>query len=294
MRLRGGRWTLPTNSGNDRFDGVREFDFGIHGGLPVAGDFNGDGVDEVAIYYRGRWFLDLNGNGVWDDEDLWAQLGDEFDLPVTGDWNGDGKDDIGIFGPAWPGDPRALAVEHGLPDLHNVTTPVVRPKNIPPELKDATDQLRYLQRTPHGDLRADVIDHVFRYGNSDHVPVTGDWTGDGIKNVGIFRHGGWVLDADGDGRWSNGDWIVQYGRAGDLPVVGDFDGDGIDEIGVFRSGQWIIDINGNRQLDARDKVFQMGEAGDLPVAGDWNGDGVDDPALYRDLGPEADATARSE
>jgi len=204
-RLSGGRWTLPAESANDRFRGLRQFDFGIHGGIPVAGDFNGDGVDEVAIYYKGRWFLDLNGNGRWDDEDLWAQLGDEFDLPVTGDWNGDGKDDIGIFGPAWLGDPRALAVEHGLPDLHNVTTPVVRPKNVPPELKDATDQLRYLQRTPQGDLRADVIDHVFHYGNRDHVPITGDWTGDGIKNIGIFRHGRWVLDADGDGRLSTND-----------------------------------------------------------------------------------------
>jgi len=293
MRLRGGRWTLATDSTGRSGEG-RQFDFGIHRGIPVAGDFNGDGIDEVAIYYKGRWFLDLNGNGRWDDEDLWAQLGDEFDLPVTGDWNGDGKDDIGIFGPAWLGDPRALAVEHGLPDLHNITTPVVRPKNVPPELQDATDQLRYLQRTPQGDLRADVIDHVFHYGNSGHIPVTGDWTGDGIKNIGIFRQGRWMLDADGDGRWSSDDWIAQYGRAGDLPVIGDFDGDGIDEIGVFRSGQWIIDINGNRQLDAHDKVFQMGEAGDRPVAGDWNGDGTDDPAVYRDLGPEADSTAKAE
>lgn len=294
LRLQGGRWTLSADSGNNRLERLRQFDFGVYGGLPVAGDFNGDGVDEVAIYYNGRWFLDLNGNGIWDDEDLWAQLGDAFDLPVTGDWNGDGKDDIGIFGPAWLGDPRALAVEHGLPDLHNVTTPVVRPKNVPPELQDATDQLRYLQRTPHGDLRADVIDHVFHYGNSDHIPVTGDWTGDGIKNIGTFRQGLWALDADGDGRWSNNDWIAQFGGEGDLAVIGDFDGDGIDEIGVFRNGQWIIDINGNRQMDANDKVFQMGEAGDRPVAGDWNGDGVDDPAVYRDMGPEAGATARSE
>jgi len=294
LRLRGGRWALRTESGNDPFGGERQFDFGIHGGIPLSGDFNGDGVDEVAIYYNGRWFLDLNGNGRWDDEDLWAQLGDEFDLPVTGDWNGDGKDDIGIFGPAWLGDPRALAVEHGLPDLHNFTVPVARPKNVPPELRDATDGLRYLQRTPNGDMRADVIDHVFHYGNSEHVPVAGDWTGDGIRNIGIFRNGTWCLDADGNGRWTEGDWTVKFGRAGDLPVVGDFNGDGSDEIGVFRSGQWIIDINGNRQMDAHDKVFQMGEAGDLPVAGDWNGDGIDDPAVYRDLGPEADATAKAE
>ena len=59
-----------------------------------------------------------------------------------------------------------------------------------------------------------------------------------------------LLDANGDGSWSEDDRTFQYGQAGDLPVVGDFDGDGIDEIGVYRGGQWIVDIDGNHELNA--------------------------------------------
>ena len=87
--------------------------FGLPGAIPVVGDFNGDGKDEIGVFYKGEWFLDLNGNGQWDPEDLWAKLGSEADRPVTGDWDGDGKDDIGIFGPEWAGDPRAPRARAG-------------------------------------------------------------------------------------------------------------------------------------------------------------------------------------
>ncbi len=282
-----GRWSLGLPS-NRRDSGVRGDDqpqFGIQGGIPVVGDFNGDGVDEIGIYRDGYWFLDLNGNGRWDDEDLWAQLGKEFDLPISGDWNGDGKDDIGIFGPAWAGDMNAMSVEAGLPDLRNRVQPVPKPKNVPPAPEEAANGVRLLRHTTQGATRADVIDHVFRYGAGTHLPVAGDWSGDGIKNIGVFHDGHWHLDVDGNGRWSEGDRQLVYGRAGDLPIVGDWDGDGIAEIGVYRAGTWIVDIDGNQQLDAHDVLFTLGDDGDLPVVGDWDGDGVDEPGIYHDADP---------
>jgi len=276
-----GRWTLGTRLGDpDGARSARELVFGDADSLPIAGDFNGDGIDEIGVYCRGHFFLDLNGNGRWDDEDLWARLGNEFDFPVTGDWNGDGKDDIGIFGPAWPGDPQALEIEAGLPDLQNQVPALPKPKNVPPKPQEATSGLRLLRHTAAGTTRADVIDHVFRYGAGAQIPVTGDWSGDGIKNIGVFQDGRWRLDVDGDGRWSEHDLAFEYGQPGDLPVVGDFDGNGIDEIGVYRGGQWIVDLDGNRELNAHDAVFRLGGPGDLPVVGDWTGDGVDAPAVY--------------
>ena len=74
------------------------------------------------MYIDGQWFLDLNGNGRWDEGDLWAKLGTRDDLPVTGDWDADGKTDIGIYGPAWPRDPWAISREPGLPDADNFPT----------------------------------------------------------------------------------------------------------------------------------------------------------------------------
>ena len=254
--------------------------FGLTGATAVSGDFDGDGVSEIGIFYKGEWFIDLNGNGRWDSEDIWAKLGHDEDLPVTGDWDGDGKDDIGIFGPAWAGDPRAILLDPGLPDPDN--PPDTKPKNIPPEPEDATLGSRVMKLTSLGHLRADLIDHVFHFGVAGDMPVTGDWNGDGINAIGIFRNGRWNLDADGDGRWTEADAYVVFGRSGDLPVVGDFNGDGVDDLGVYRAGKWYLDTNGNREIDAHDKVFELGGANDQPVVGDWNGDGTDEVGVYND------------
>ena len=131
---------------------------------------------------------------------------------------------------------------------------------MPPTPEDATSGGRVMKRTAHGKPRTDLIDHVFHYGTPGDVPVAGDWNGDGIKHIGVFRDGHWNLDLDGDGRFTDADASFDFGQAGDIPVVGDFNGDGIDEIGVYRDGNWIIDTNDNHQIDAHDKVFELGGA----------------------------------
>lgn len=284
-RLAGGTWSIDTLS-----PGVdRPIAYGLPGAIPVTGDWDGDGTSEIGIFYKGEWLLDLNGNGKWDADDLWAKLGDEGDLPVVGDWDGDGKDDIGIFGPEWKGDRRHNEFEPGLPDPHNQLKK--RPKNVPPKPDQATEGDRLLKLTAAGNERADLIDHVFYFGAEGDTPIAGDWNGDGISTIGVFRDGQWHFDMDGDGRWSKGDEVAQFGQEGDLPVVGDFNGDGVDEIGIYRAGKWIIDTNGNRKIDAGDKVFELGTASDQPVVGDFDGDGVDEPALYRE-GKTSIETAR--
>jgi serine-aspartate repeat-containing protein C/D/E len=275
-----GRWTLATVDENG-VTVLREEVFGSENATPVVGDYNGDGVCDIGVFADGHWFLDLNGNGRWDASDLWAHLGSDGDLPVTGDWDADGKTDIGIYGPAWPRDPWAVTREPGLPDLDNYPAkPEGKMKNVPPAEDEAATGARVLKRTVRGRSRADAIDHVFHYGTPGDAPVTGDWNGDGIRQIGVFRDGQWNLDLNGDGRFTEVDAAVTFGQAGDLPVVGDFDGNGFHEIGVYRAGTWIVDTNRNRELDAHDRVFELGGANDKPVVGDWNDDGADDPGVY--------------
>lgn len=256
--------------------------FGTLGGKPLVGDFNGDGLDQIAIFKDGYWFIDSNGNGTWDNDDLMIRLGNADDQAVVGDWDGDGKDDIAIFGPQWQGDEYAISREPGLPDRENHR--YTRPKNIPPVIEEAVDGSRVLKQGVVGRSRADVIDHVFAFGQEGDVAISGDFNGDGITQIGIFNNGTWTIDSNGDGRLDTRDQRFQFGQAGDIPVVGDFDGDGIADLAIYRAGRWYIDTNGNRQLDAADRIFEM-EGEGYPVAGDFNGDGKDTPVLYQNIGP---------
>lgn len=276
-------WSFTTTKADGEIGEIDEFlRFGMLGGTPIAGDFDGDGTDEVAVYKDGYWLIDINRNGRWEETDLLAKLGDSDDRPVVGDWDGDGKDDIGIYGPIWERDREAIERDPGLPNPEN--SPFTKPKNVPPVDADSTTGARIMKLTSYGRQRADVIDHVFGTGEREDVPVTGDWNGNGIRSIGTFNDGIWQLDINGDGKFDYEDTTVNFGRAGDIPLVGDFNGDGIEEIAVYRSGTWHIDTNGNRELDATDKTFEMGGAYDKPVVGDWDGDGIDEPGLYREAG----------
>jgi serine-aspartate repeat-containing protein C/D/E len=258
---------------------IKKYHFGLSGAIPVTGDWNGDGVTDIGVFLNGLWFIDLNGNGEWDENDLWVKLGQKDDRPVTGDWDGDGKTDIGIFGPAWIGDTHAVAVEPGLPDALN--PPKNRYKNVPPEPEDAAIGWRSMKRTSAGKIRSDLIDHVFQFGAQGDQPVIGDWNGDGIYAIGIFRNGTWFIDIDGDGRWSAADMVVEFGQEGDIPLVGDWTGDGVSKLGVWRNGTFYLDTNNNHVLDATDKVFALGNPGDKPFVGDFTGSGVDTVGVYQ-------------
>ncbi|MDR1957664.1 MAG: carboxypeptidase regulatory-like domain-containing protein [Planctomycetaceae bacterium] len=277
-------WVIRNDSGHI----LQRYRFGPGFGRAVAGDFNGDGIDEIAIFADGVWYIDMNGNGVWDDNDLWAQLGSAADQPVVGDWDGDGKMDIGIFGPAWEGDSLAVTRDPGLPsDLNEVKTGL-RPKNVPPSEQEATSGYRAMKHRNKGRVRMDVIDHVFQYGSEADIAIAGDFSGDGTTQIGVYRQGDWYIDYNGNGRWDNGDvYIAKQGQEGDIPIVGDFTGEGIDRIGLYTpsTGRVIIDSNGDFRLGESDRIFYLEgmDQDSFPVVGDFNGDGLDEIVTVKHL-----------
>lgn len=281
-----GEWRLMTLDG----EVVRQSEtmtLGHEDAVALVGDFDGDGDDEAAVYVAGKWFVDLNGNGVWDSGDLWILLGTEADRPVVGDWDGDGKDDIGIFGRQWERDPIRIRKDAGLPDPGNELRRKLDNRDYLVAADDIDEKRgRTLRVGSEGALRTDAVDHVFRFGEDVDTPVAGDWNGDGIDQIGIFRSGTWVLDVEGDGRRKPGEEQFEFGQPGDQPVVGDFDGDGIDEVAVVRGDEWIIDIDGDHKLTSADKRIKLTRPSEdsQPIAGDWDGDGQDEPGYYKKAG----------
>ncbi|MDO5552745.1 MAG: SdrD B-like domain-containing protein [Planctomycetia bacterium] len=283
-----GQWLIRGNDGSV----AARYQFGTDGAFAIVGDWNGDGTDSIGVYREGKWYLDRDGDGDWDADDLWAELGSKKDQPVAGDWDGDGKSDIGVFGPQWAGDPLAISTEPGLPADSNSYVNVSRPKNVPPEFNGATFGHRVLKHRSNPQVRLDLIDHVFEYGNEGDKAVTGDWNGDGVSKIGVYRGGKWFLDVNGNGRWDSEDvYVEDFGGKDSLPVVADFNHDGIDEIGTFAAGRWDLDTNGDYEPDV---YFTFGQEGDQPVVGDFNGDGNVQFGVYRAANNEASGTQASQ
>lgn len=198
------------------------------GDRPVAGDWDGDGVDEPAVFrprLAGSYFRTKRGTAAGD-----IRWGTPGDTPVTGDFNGNDTSQVGVKGlgsSTWrlrssSGATATVAGTGGTAD-----TPVVGDwdRNGRAELgwyrwSDRTFFLRW----PDGTVRTSVA------GGTGQTPVVGDWDGNGATDVGTFEPttGTWRLKV------GNATRTVSFGQAGDLPVVGDWDGDGIDDVGTWR------------------------------------------------------------
>jgi hypothetical protein len=116
---------------------------------------------------------------------------------------------------------------------------------------------------------------TFTFGDPRGFPVAGDFNGDHIDDVAVFRAGKWQV------RLSTGatPTVFAFGPAGSwpgtVPVVGDWDGDGTDGIGTYSGGTWLL----NNTADASAAEFGpfafTAGTGSYPVVGDWDANGSD-------------------
>ena len=100
----GSYWYLDTN-GNNQIDLGERFASNFNG-LPVVGDFDGNGTDDLATFNNSTntFTFDTNRDGIadytWrvaDDVGRFVGLSGFTDRPVAGDLNLDGIDDIGLW-----------------------------------------------------------------------------------------------------------------------------------------------------------------------------------------------------
>ncbi|MFO1019515.1 MAG: VCBS repeat-containing protein [Planctomycetales bacterium] len=208
--------------------------FGAAGDKPVVGDWNGDGFDDIGIWRSGFFYLDANGNGVYDGPtiDRYFAFGLTTDTPVAGDWNGDGIDDIGVW--------RAGKF--------------------------------YLDTNSSRSF--DSNDGTYTFGTTGDTPIIGDWNGDGKDDIGVWRGGLFYQDLNGNHKWDRTplDRVYEFGLATDKPIIGDWNGDGKDDIGVKRAARFWIDGNANGKWDGAvdDYFIDFGNAsGDVPLVGFW-------------------------
>jgi hypothetical protein len=177
--FRKGGWYLDANGTGQWEKGldtaISPGSFGFSTDIPITGDWNGDGYTYIGVFRNGAWYLDTNGNGQWNsgvDTAIPAgSFGLPTDIPITGDWNGSGTTKIGVFRKgAW-----------------------------------------YLDLNGNGQWNSGVDTAIpaGSFGIGDRYSITGDWNGDGITKIGVFRNGAWYLDTNGNGQWNSG-WIQLF------------------------------------------------------------------------------------
>jgi len=208
--------------------------FGQSGDQPIAGDWNGDGTDKPGVFRPSTGQFLLLVKGAT----ITVNFGQAGNLAVVGDWDGNGIDTPGVFNPAT----GQWLLTNGFKNQNlNNTTP---PANF-----------------------------TFTLGQNGDIPVVGDWDGNAIDGVGVFRTGNanWILSNGFQGTIDITPFI--FGSLGSKPIAGDWNGDGFDSVGVFdqNTGQMLLS-NGNSAFKAfADITFTFGQTGDIPLAGDWDG-----------------------
>ena len=106
----------------------------------------------------GEFILDTNGDHIMDAGDETFTFGLGTDRIVIGDWNGGGKDEVGVFRDAV--------------------------SFIPADVGDAVFSL-----DTNNNHTFDAGDQVFVFGLITDKVVIGDWNGNGVSKVGVYRDG---------------------------------------------------------------------------------------------------------
>ena len=202
--------------------------------LPLAGDFDGDGVTSTGVYdgVAGSFRLDFNNDGVADSvvpitgAKSWWQ-------PLAGNWDGVGGDDLGLY------DPVSHTFRFYTLQGTQASAPFVTP----------------------------ALPVTWR-------PLAGDWNGDGKDTVGLYDPLGhtFYLNDKIDGSIS-AMTVFKTPKipATWVPLAGDWNGDKKDTVGLYDPATRTVYLNNRIDGSITNLVVYSLPASvtAMPVAGNW-------------------------
>ncbi|MFQ3590811.1 MAG: hypothetical protein SNJ67_10985 [Chloracidobacterium sp.] len=215
-----------------------DFFYGLAGDTPIAGDWNGDGVDTPGIYrnVNGTMTFFLINNNTGGFADVSFAFGGVGDVPIAGDWDGNGTVTCGVYRPSAQTFFLRNTNTAGNPDLTVVITgaqamdvPIAGQWTVS---SNVTGLGLYRPGTGQFFLKnANVsgpADATFTVTTSGTVvrPVAGDWTRQGFAAVGVVVNLNGTIQFQLRTSNTSGppDIRVNYGVPGDVPLIGNWDG----------------------------------------------------------------------
>lgn len=245
------------NSSNFTFQAVQ---FGNGEDLPVAGDWQGDGVMDLAVWRpsNATWYYSrITGNPTTNYESI--PWGSPSDKSVVGDFDGDGANDAAIFRPAngtwW--------IRQSLGGGTFVQSWGLGSDKLVPADYDGdgdTDIAVYRNGTWYISVCPTCPARYEQFGVGTDVPVPGDYDGDGRADIAVWRpsDGIWYILRSTAGFTAN-----RFGLPTDKALNGDFDADGKNDLAVWRPSDGIFYVLRSEQGFA---AVRWGLSSDVPVS----------------------------
>ena len=218
-----------------RADGTTaEFTLGDPGDTPLLGDWDCDGIETPGAYRpsTGQVFL---RNTVEDGPiEIDYHINRSDIVPLAGDFDGDGCDTVSYHVPA-----------EGLVAIFNTPEAAV----------EAAEE------TTSNDLE-------YEFGIEGDLAFAGDFDGDGIDTIGLFRPSDGIFYLKNTHTEGPADVEFSFGASGDLPISGDWtDQNGADSVAVYRPTTGTFFFRYDNSAGPPDETLELGVVDVLPVAG---------------------------
>ncbi|WP_413451872.1 hypothetical protein AA0Y32_13850 [Georgenia phoenicis] len=233
--------------------GATRVGYGLAGDRAYVGDWDGDGVDTLAVR-RASTFYVRNSVSAGPADRVFA-YGRADDEVYVGDWDGDGTDTLAVrrgnmyhVRNSLTGGAAELSFAYG--SAHDVVL-------VGDWDGDGTDSLAVRRgRSYHlrNSLSAGPADRVVDYGRVSDRVLVGDWDGDGDDTLTVHRGRTYLVKNALTG--GPADRELAFGREADAAFAGDWDGNTIDTLGV-RRGACTDPGTTENQSSGRDPLLRM-------------------------------------
>ncbi len=210
------------NSSDNSFRAVQ---FGATGDVPMAGDWDGDGRGDLAVYRAaatagGQSFFYYRPSSQPGVDFNTLPLGTQNDKPLLGDFDGDGRLDPAVFrssSATW------LILRSSVNQIAQTNFGLSTDVPVPADYDGdgaaniavfrPSNGFWYTSTNPQSNFGA------VQFGAAGDLPVPADYDGDGRADVAVFRpsNGAWFLN-----RSTSGFTGVQFGASGDKPAPNAF------------------------------------------------------------------------